>query len=411
MVLPVCFGILNVSVSTALTAMEVGLNKALVLVLDGVGTGELPDAGEYGDCGSDTLGNTARAVGGLHLPNLGRMGLGNIHPIEGVDPVEFPEGSWGKMAERSRGKDSTTGHWEMMGIVSEHPMPTFPGGFPPELIERYSELTGRIILGNEVASGTEILERLGEKQVETGGLIVYTSADSVFQVAAHQDVVPVDELYEHCKTARKMLQPPEFGVGRVIARPFTGSKGSFTRTAQRRDFSLPPPGETLLDLFASRGIPVQGVGKIDDLFAHRNIETVHAGSNDEEMLILEKMTHSNTGGFIFANFCDFDTKWGHRNNFQDFAGGLEALDKWLPSLIKKLHPGDLMLITADHGNDPTTESTDHSREFVPLLCYSPGVPGRDLGVRDTFTDIACTLCDFFRIPCPFPGSSFLKGVI
>lgn len=387
------------------------MNKALVLVLDGVGTGELPDADEYGDCGSDTLGNTARAVGGLDLPNLRRLGLGNIHRIEGVDPVEFPEGSWGKMAERSRGKDSTTGHWEMMGIVSENPMPTFPNGFPAELIDRYSKLTGKIILGNEAASGTEILDRLGEEQIKTGGLIVYTSADSVFQVAAHEDAVPVEELYGHCETARKLLKPPEFGVGRVIARPFTGSTGSFTRTAQRRDFSLPPPGETLLDLFAARGIPVQGVGKIDDLFAHRNIETVHAGSNDEEMLILEKMTSESTGGFIFANFCDFDTKWGHRNNFKDFAGGLETLDKWLPRLLEKLHPGDLLIITADHGNDPTTESTDHSREFVPLLCYSPGVSGRDLGVRGTFSDVACTLCDFFRIPCPFSGSSFLKGVI
>lgn len=394
-----------------LRAMEVDLNKAIVLVLDGVGIGELPDADEYGDCGSDTLGNTAKAVNGLNLPNLKRLGLGNIHQITGVDPVDFPEGSWGKMAERSRGKDSTTGHWEMMGLVSDTPMPTFPGGFPSELIQMYSEMTGKLILGNEVASGTEIVQRLGEKQMKTGGLIVYTSADSVFQVAAHEDVVPVKELYKHCETARRMLKPPKFGVGRVIARPFTGQKGSFIRTSSRKDFSLQPPGETLLDLFAAEGISVQGVGKIDDLFAHRNIRTLHVGSNDEEMQILEKMTAESRGGFIFANFCDFDTKWGHRNNFKDFAGGLEALDKWLPTLMENLHGGDLLVITADHGNDPTTESTDHSREYVPLLCFSPGVPGRDLGLRETFSDLACTLCDFFRITCPFPGRSFLGGVL
>ena len=386
------------------------MKKALVLVLDGVGTGELPDASEYGDCGSDTLGNTARAVGGLQLPNLERLGLGNIHPIKGVKPVKNPGASWGKMAERSKGKDSTTGHWEMMGVVSETPMPTFPNGFPEQLIEKYTELTGRNIIGNEVASGTEILERLGEKQMKTGGLIVYTSADSVFQVAAHQDIVPVEELYKHCITARELLKPPDLGVGRVIARPFTGYPGSFTRTALRRDFSLEPPERTLIDLLAEMDIPVHGVGKIDDLFAHRNIETVHAGSNEEEMALLVKMAAGSNGGFIFANFCDFDTKWGHRNNFKDFAGGLEALDSWLPSLLNTLNPDDLMIITADHGNDPTTASTDHSREFVPLLCYSQGFPGRKLGVRETFSDIACTLCDFFSIPCPFPGNSFCGGI-
>lgn len=385
------------------------MRKAVVLVLDGVGAGELPDAAEFGDTGSNTLGNTAGAVGGLHLPTLQRLGLGNITCIQGVEPVERPEASWGKMAEMSRGKDSTTGHWEMMGVVSETPLPTFPRGFPEELIRRYSELTGRPVLGNEVASGTEILTRLGEKQIQTGGLIVYTSADSVFQVAAHEEVVPLEELYRHCITARELLVPPDLGVGRVIARPFTGRKGKFTRTAARRDFSIPPPGETLLDLFASRGIPVSGVGKIDDLFAHRNIETVHAGSNGEGMELLEEMTVNSSGGFIFANFCDFDTKWGHRNNFRDFASGLEEVDRWLPSMLGRLDQGDLFMITADHGNDPTTISTDHSREFVPLLCYSPGVAGKSLGVRRTFSDLACSLCDFFGLQSPFPGNSFLGG--
>ncbi len=385
------------------------MKKAIVMVLDGVGAGELPDAGEYGDRGSDTLGNVARAVGGLNLPGLQAMGLGNLHRIKGVEPVPSPIASWGRMAEASRGKDSTTGHWEMMGIVSTSPMPTFPGGFPPGIIERFQELTGRPVLGNEVASGTEIVARLGREQVETEGLIVYTSADSVFQVAAHEGVVPVAELYEYCRMARDMLSPPELGVGRVIARPFTGEEGNYVRTARRKDFSLPPPNPTLLDLFAENGVPVCGVGKIDDLFAHRNIETVHAASNDEEMAILLDMTCRCEGGFVFANFCDFDTQWGHRNNFVDFAAGLKAFDSWLPSFMSILSPGDLLIITADHGNDPTTPSTDHSREYAPLLCYSPGIPGRNLGIRGTFSDISRTLCDFFDLECPFPGVSFLGG--
>lgn len=387
---------------------EVQLRKAVVLVLDGVGAGELPDADSYGDKGSNTLGNTARAVGGLNLPNLQKLGLGNILSIEGVNPVDKPEASWGKMAERSHGKDSTTGHWEMMGLISEIPMPTFPKGFPEKLITLYSDLTGREILGNEVASGTEILERLGQEQMNTGGLIVYTSADSVFQVAAHEEVVPVEELYRCCEIARNMLTPPDLGVGRVIARPFTGEQGNFTRTARRKDFSLSPPGETLIDVLTAREVPVSGVGKIDDLFAHRNIKTVHAGSNEEEMIILRKMAAESTGGFIFANFCDFDSKWGHRNNFTGFARGLEEVDAWLPTLLREFRRGDLLIITADHGNDPTTPSTDHSREFVPLLCFSPGVKGKNLGIRKTFSDLACTLCDFFQVKCVFSGNSFLE---
>jgi len=385
------------------------MRKAIVLVLDGVGIGEMPDAGEYGDRGSNTLGNTALAVGGLNLPNLQKLGLGNIENIKGVPPVEHPLASWGKMIEMSKGKDSTTGHWEMMGIVSEVPMPTFPLGFPDDLVRRYSELTGRVILGNEAASGTEIIERLGEEQVQTGGLIVYTSADSVFQVAAHEQVIPVELPYEYCETARTILQPPELGVGRVIARPFTGEAGSYTRTSARRDFSLPPPGETLIDVLAAGGIPVKGVGKIDDLFAHRNIETVHAGSNEEEMRILQRMVGESRGGFIFANLCDFDTQWGHRNNYRGFAEGLTAVDKWLPTLLKLLDHRDIFMLTADHGNDPTTPSTDHSREYTPILLYSPSFAGRPLGVRRTFSDIASTLCDFFGIPGSFPGDSFLRG--
>ena len=386
------------------------MRKAVVLVLDGVGIGEMPDAGDYNDSGSDTLGNTAKVLGGLSLPNLQSMGLGNIHPIEGVAPVDSPLASWGKLQERSRGKDSTTGHWEMMGLVSEVAMPTFPFGFPAAFIEEFSEACDHLILGNEVASGTEIIQRLGEEQVRTRGLITYTSADSVFQIAAHESAVPISELYRCCEIARRMLLPPDLGVSRVIARPFTGEAGKYIRTAHRRDFSVPPHGETLLDKLAENGISVTGVGKIDDLFNHRNIETEHTADNAQGMNLLLAKIEDSSGGLVFANFCDFDSKWGHRNDYMGFAEGLETVDRWIPSLLKSLNPADLLVITADHGNDPTTPSTDHSREFVPLLVYSPSCPGMPLGIRTTFSDIACTLIDFFNLKSSFPGKSFLKEV-
>ncbi|MCD4708438.1 MAG: phosphopentomutase [Candidatus Sabulitectum sp.] len=386
------------------------MKKAVVLVLDGVGIGEMPDAGDYGDCGSDTLGNTARAVGGLCLPNMRKMGLGNIHPIPGVKPVSSPVASWGKMHEMSKGKDSTTGHWEIMGLVSPVAMPTFPSGFPQLFIDEFSTATGHVILGNEVASGTEIIQRLGKEQVRTAGLIVYTSADSVFQIAAHESVVPVNELYRCCEIARQMLLPPDLGVSRVIARPFTGKAGEYFRTPRRKDFSVPPPGETLLDTLVEKGIAVTGVGKIDDLFNHRNIETEHTADNAEGMnLVLDKIRKS-SGGLIFANLCDFDSKWGHRNNYLGFAQGLADVDIWMPELLESLDREDILIITADHGNDPTTPSTDHSREFVPLLVYSPGCSGVSLEVRSAFSDIACTLAEFFQTGGDFPGRSFLKEV-
>lgn len=386
------------------------MKRAVVLVLDGTGIGEMPDAGDYGDKGSDTLGNTARAVNGLFLPNLEKMGLGNIHPIQGVNPVDAPAASWGKMSELSRGKDSTTGHWEMMGLISTASMPTFPRGFPVSFIDAFSIECGHTILGNEVASGTEIIQRLGENQVHTTGLIVYTSADSVFQIAAHESAVSVEELYRCCNIARKMLVPPDLGVSRVIARPFTGTPGNYTRTSRRQDFSVPPPGETLLDRLAEKQIPATGVGKIDDLFDHRNLNTVHTGSNTEGMkLVIEKIRKTDRG-FIFVNFCDFDSKWGHRNDFRGFAEGLKAFDKWLPKLFSVLQEEDILIITADHGNDPTTPGTDHSREYVPLLVFCPGCSGVNLGVRSTFSDVACTLSEFFKTGVAFPGISFLKEV-
>jgi len=386
------------------------LKKAVLLVLDGVGIGEMPDAAEYGDSRSDTLGNTAKAVGGLILPNMQKLGLGNIHPIQGIDPVVSPAASWGKMAEKSKGKDSTTGHWEMMGLQSPVPMPTFPEGFPEEFIKGFSEATGHLILANEVASGTEIIQRFGDEQILTAGLIVYTSADSVFQIAAHESAVPVAELYRCCEIARKMLSSPELRVGRVIARPFSGETGKFERTSRRRDFSLTPPGHTLLDTFAAAGIPVSGVGKVDDLFDHRNIHTVHSGSNREAMDLLLNMNRASEGGFMFANFCDFDSKWGHRNDYRGFAEGLAAVDEWIPSFLTSMNKGDVFVITADHGNDPTTTSTDHSREFVPLLVFSPDCTGVPLGIRSAFSDIACSLADFFGVSNTFAGKSFINEV-
>lgn len=381
--------------------------RAILLVLDGVGAGELPDAALYGDSGSDTLGNTARHAGGISLPELRKMGLGNLHRIPGVPPVASPLASWGRSMIASPGKDSTTGHWEMMGLILEQPFPTFPNGFPADLLERFSLQCGRGVLGNEAASGTGIIARLGEEHLSTGKLIVYTSADSVFQIAAHQDAVSLDELYRCCGVARELLTGPSLGVSRVIARPFTGAPGAFERTPFRKDFSLCPVGPTLLDSLAGSGIPVTGVGKIDDLFAHRNINTVHVESNTVGIRVLLSQMAGVPGGLIFANLVDFDTKWGHRNDPTGFITGLEEVDSAVPRILASLRPDDLLLITADHGNDPTTESTDHSREYVPLLAYSQGCRGRNLGTRKTLSDIACTLCEFFGLPARFPGHGFL----
>ncbi len=388
------------------------MKKAIVLVLDGVGIGEMPDAKDYKDEGSNTLSNTAKAVGGMFLPNFQKMGLGNIEHIDGVNSVISSVASWGKLNELSKGKDSTTGHWEMMGIVSSIAMPTFPNGFPEELIKEFSLKCGHVIIGNEVASGTEIIKRLGEEQIRTKGLIVYTSADSVFQIAAHESVVPVQELYRCCEIARKMLVPPNYGVGRVIARPFVGESGEYSRTANRKDFSVSPPAQTLLDKLAEKNISVTGIGKIDDLFNHRNIKSEHTADNFQGMKLLLNKIKKSSGGFIFANFCDFDSKWGHRNDYQGFAEGLKQVDNWLPQLQNSLEKNDLLIITADHGNDPTTPSTDHSREYVPLLVYSAGCKGVSLGTRSTFSDIASTLAEYFHLGKNiFPGTSFLKEVI
>lgn len=385
------------------------INRAIVIVLDSVGVGELPDAADYSDVGSNTLAHIAEAVDGLHLPNLAEMGIGNIVSMRGVEPVASASACYGKMAERSAGKDTTTGHWELMGIVTEKPFPTYPHGFPPEVISEFERRIGRKVLGNKVASGTEIIQELGEEHIRSGRPIVYTSADSVFQIACHEDVVPVEELYEMCRIARNILTAPH-NVQRVIARPFTGNPGAFVRTERRRDFALEPEGETLMDLIVSRGGEVIGIGKIEDIFAGRGVtKAVHASGNAECVKATLSAILNGEGTLVFTNLVDFDMLYGHRNDPTGYARALEDFDAAVPRLTESLRNEDVMIITADHGCDPTTPSTDHSREYVPLLVYSRSLAhGVDLGVRETFSDVACTLADLLNIPNRFPGVSFAE---
>ena len=389
------------------------MGHAIVIVLDGVGVGALPDAADYGDAGHDTLGHTAEAVGGLALPNLQRLGLGNLHAVRGVAPVDRPAGSYGRMTEISRGKDSTTGHWELMGVVTDVPYPTYPTGFPDDVLDLFREATGRDVIGNCAASGTEIIQIHGNEHVATGKLIVYTSADSVFQIAAHEEVVPLEDLYNICETARRILQPPH-QVSRVIARPFLGASGNYTRTPNRRDFSIVPPDDLVLATLHRAGVPVRAVGKISDLYAGKGIvDKVVSKSNAQGMAALEAMYQglNEVPSLLLLNLVDFDMLWGHRNNPQGMARDLEAFDVWLGGFLQTLQPGDLLLMTADHGNDPTTTSTDHSREYVPLLAVHGGRNvGCDLGVRASFSDVGATLCEYFGQPAPSHGISFLADL-
>lgn len=384
--------------------------RAVILVLDGVGIGAAPDAADYGDVGSDTLGNLARAVGGMALPNLERAGLGRIAPLEGVAPVDHPRGAWGIMRPRSAGKDSTTGHWEIAGVHLTRPFPTYPCGFPPEIVDEFASRTGRGVLGNEVASGTEIIARLGAEHQRTGRWILYTSADSVFQVAAHEQVVPLAELYAACETARAMLVPPH-DVSRVIARPFTGSPGTYARTANRRDFAIAPPQPTLLDALADAGLPRAGVGKVDDLFAGRAIASQHTKDNAAGFRAIHRLLAEQDGGLVFANLVDFDQLWGHRNDVAGFYEGLRAFDRALPDLEAALREDDVLFLTADHGNDPTTPSTDHSRECVPLLALGAPVHPVALGARDTFSDLGATVADWLGVGFRGRGASFLASLL
>ena len=382
--------------------------RVALIVLDGVGMGACPDQVAYGDAGSDTLGNLARAVGGLDLPVLERLGLGCARPLAGMR-CHGPTAAHGVAIPRSHGKDSTTGHWELCGVVLERPFPTYPEGFPASVIDEFARRTGRPVIGNTVASGTAIIAELGARHQETGAWIVYTSVDSVFQVAAHESVVPLDELYAACRTARALLTGAH-GVSRVIARPFTGGgPGGFVRTPHRRDFSLEPVGPTLLDRLDEAGVPRLGVGKVDDLFAGRAIASRHVDSNAAACDAIAEGLRLLDHGLLFANVVEFDQTWGHRNDVPGFYEGLRALDWLLPDLVAPLRHGDLMFLTADHGNDPTTPSTDHSRKAVPLLVAGPGVRPVALGERD-FADVGATIADYFSVPSS-AGRSFLGRLL
>jgi phosphopentomutase len=388
----------------------VAFSRVIWIVLDSVGIGEMPDAALYGDVGSDTLGNIAR-IRGIKLPNLARLGLGNIMPLTGIAPAVAPAGAYGKCNLASPGKDTTTGHWEMVGIHLSKPFPLYPHGFPQDVMSEFERRTGRRSLGNKAASGTEIIKELGVEHMRTGSPIVYTSADSVFQIAAHEEVIPLWELYKMCETAREILHGPH-EVGRVIARPFTGAPGSFVRTPNRHDYAIPPPKDMLLDQLHDRKVPVHSVGKIFDVFLGRGIlDSAKTKNNTEGMAqTLEAMQDSDCG-MIFVNLVDFDQQYGHRNDTEGYGAALEQFDAWVPELESRLGPGDLAIFTADHGCDPTTPSTDHSREFVPLLVSGPKVrAGVNLGVRGTLSDIGQTVAENFGARIA-KGESFLPQIL
>ena len=387
--------------------------RAAIIVLDGLGIGPAPDTAEYGDAGSDTLGNVARAVGGLKLPNLEKLGLGKCRAgsaIAGLAPGVRPTAAYGIAQPASAGKDSTTGHWEMCGVVLEEAFRTYPKGFPVALLDAFAQRTGRGWLGNTAASGTAIIDELGAEHQRSGKWIVYTSADSVFQIAAHEDTVPLAELYRACAIAREMLLG-EHAVSRVIARPFAGTAGDYRRTAHRKDFSIAPVGTTLLDRLADAGVERVGIGKVDDLFAGRNITSEHTPTNADAYRLIEQALASLETGFVFVNVIEFDQTWGHRNDVPGFHEGLKELDAWVPRLVTRLRPDDLVILTADHGNDPTTPSTDHSREVVPILVLGPRVAPVALGIRRTFADLGQTVAEFFGVPPLAAGTSFLRAVL
>lgn len=389
---------------------NVVFRRIIWIVLDSVGIGEMPDAAAYGDVGSDTLGNIAR-LRPLNLPHMAALGLGNIKPLTGIPAAGSPRGAFGRCALASPGKDTTTGHWEMAGIHLEKPFPLFPHGFPPEIMQPFEAKIGRGSLGNKAASGTEIIKELGAEHMRTGSPIVYTSADSVFQVAAHEEVIPLWELYKICETARALLRGP-YEVGRVIARPFVGSPGAFTRTPNRKDYAVPPPPGMLLDRLDSAGVPVHSVGKIFDVFLGRGIRDYEkTKSNADGMAKTLDTMADHKDGLIFVNLVDFDQQYGHRNDVEGYAAALEEFDRWLPAMQSAMGEGDLAIFTADHGCDPTTPSTDHSREYVPLLATGPHArPGVDLGLRATLSDIGQTVARNFGVEIQ-KGTSFLPQIV
>jgi phosphopentomutase len=390
------------------TAPASPFRRAIIIVMDSVGIGELPDARQYGDEGSNTLGNIDKQVP-LEIPTLRALGLEQVGGLTRL--TRLTPGAFGRMAEASAGKDSVTGHWELMGIVLDRAFPVFPNGFPADIITEFSRQTGRGVLGNKAASGTQIIDELGAEHLRTGSLIVYTSADSVFQIAAHEEIVPVPELYRACEVAYKLVGEG-LGVGRVIARPFIGTPGHFKRTANRHDYALPPPRETLLDRVTAASLPVVAIGKIEDLFAGRGItRAFHTASDDEGMDHVERQMTDVERGLIFTNLVDFDTQYGHRNDIEGYARNLERFDARLGALLPRLRDDDVLIVTADHGNDPTTASTDHSREYVPLLVTGARVrSGVDLGTRRTFADVGQTLAEVFGVGRLDHGTSFLADI-
>ena len=389
------------------------INRFIIIVLDSLGVGELPDAAAFGDVGSHTLGNMARAVGGLKVPHMEAMGLGNIVIVEGVIPQTEPTAVYGKMGELSPGKDTSTGHWELMGIRLTQPFPLYPDGFPPEVMDRFEAAIGRGTLANYPASGTVIIDQLGEEHVRTGKPIIYTSGDSVFQIAAHEEVIPLDELYRFCRIAREILRG-EHEVSRVIARPFVGVPGKWVRTPNRHDFSVLPPEPTVLDHLKDAGLMVHGVGKIEDIFAGQGLTSaVHVQDNmDGVDQTIAAIHERRERGLIFTNLVDFDAKYGHRNNPAAYASALAEFDQRLPEIMDALAEDDVLVLTADHGNDPTTPSTDHSREYVPILITgAPIRPGVNLGVRETFADLGATVADVLGVKPPPCGTSFKRMML
>jgi phosphopentomutase len=385
--------------------------RVILVVLDSVGIGEMPDAKNYNDEGSNTLGNISSAVGGLRLHNMEELGLGNIDGIKGIVKSENPKGAFGKCSELSIGKDTVTGHWEIAGVVLSKPLHTYPNGFPQQLITEFENKIGTKTLGNIVASGTEIIKELGDEHVKTGYPIIYTSADSVFQIAAHEDVISIEELYKMCKIAREMFVG-DIAVGRIIARPFTGESGNYSRTSNRKDFALDPFNKTMLDYIKEDGNNVMAVGKIEDIYNGKGItDAVHIKNNmDGVDKTLEYMKNEKTG-LIFTNLVDFDMHFGHRNDFQGYAKALVDFDNRLPEILALMREEDILILTADHGCDPTTPSTDHSREYIPLVVYGNKVKaGANVGIRNSFSDIGKTILDLLKIPNELVGESFAKDI-
>jgi len=381
------------------------------LILDSLGIGQLPDAYKFKDLGCNTLGHIAETVN-LSLPNLVKMGIANLTFLKGLEPVSKPLSFYGKMAELSEGKDTTVGHWELMGIYTKTPFKTYPNGFEEELIAKLEEKTKRKVIGNKVASGTQIIEELGKEHIATGNIIVYTSADSVLQIAAHEDVIQLKELYRICEIARELTFNPKHLVARVIARPFKGKPGSFVRTENRRDFSIEPPYHTVLDYLYAKGINVVSIGKVADIYANRGIhKSFITKCNNDGIAKLLHILSEEKEGLIFINLVDFDTKYGHRRDVLGYAKALEEFDKQLPEILELLNKDDLFIITADHGNDPTFHGTDHTREYVPLLVFRKGVYGKNLGVFPTFSCVGATIAANFKVKMPAIGFSFLEKLV